>query len=56
MHGSTSSSTSTLRSVGAPNSGFGSRVYKHLAPLKPEHRLVALPALDVLHRPSEPGY
>jgi hypothetical protein len=26
--------------------GFGSRVYKHLAPLEPEHRLVALPAVS----------
>jgi len=25
---------------------FGSRVYKHLAPLEPEDRLVALPAVS----------
>jgi hypothetical protein len=30
----------------------GREVYKHLAPLEPEHRC----ALDGLPRPSEPGY
>jgi hypothetical protein len=35
MRGSTYSSTFTLRSAGAPNSG-PSRIYKHLAPLEPE--------------------
>jgi hypothetical protein len=35
MHGSTYSSTSTLRFAGAPNR-VGREVYKHLAPLEPE--------------------